>query len=148
VRTLAVRELSPVDKIALGKRYNVGSWLRPAYLAVCEREEPITDAEGERPGLADVLKISRAQQALCVPARLRESANERATVLDDVFSGQATVTLRSIASISSLDHTDDPLWKHQTASSKSELLVHAPVPSTVRERLKTALELLDNGGSR
>jgi hypothetical protein len=88
MRSLAVRHLfsltTPVDRVVLGRKYNIEHWLRPAYQAICEREEWLSEQEGERLGLRDVLKIGHARQLLRAPAVLREE-EERRSLLSGVF---------------------------------------------------------------
>ncbi|KDQ49165.1 hypothetical protein JAAARDRAFT_82951, partial [Jaapia argillacea MUCL 33604] len=66
IRSLAIRELfplaSPVDKIVVGRQYDIPEWLPDAYVAVCERPEALTKKEGERLGLDEVIKISQLRQ--------------------------------------------------------------------------------------
>ncbi|KAJ7099356.1 hypothetical protein B0H15DRAFT_771524 [Mycena belliarum] len=61
VRRLAVKHLAacagPVDKIALGHRYNIPEWLAPAYLALAMRREAITGAEGAKMGVEALVRI-------------------------------------------------------------------------------------------
>ncbi|KAJ7125379.1 hypothetical protein C8R44DRAFT_618953 [Mycena epipterygia] len=62
VRRLAINRLEscagPVDKIALGHRYNVPNWLGPAYLALAMRKEPVTSAEGLKMGVEALVRIA------------------------------------------------------------------------------------------
>lgn len=62
VRRLAINRLAscagPVDKIALGHRYNVPEWLGPAYLALAMRKEPVTSAEGSGMGVEALVRIA------------------------------------------------------------------------------------------
>lgn len=61
VRVLAIKSLSsiasPVDKIILGRKYDIEEWLSDAYEAVCRRPEPLTLEEGIRLQMDDVIKI-------------------------------------------------------------------------------------------
>ncbi|KDQ59002.1 hypothetical protein JAAARDRAFT_649995 [Jaapia argillacea MUCL 33604] len=93
IRTLAMRELfplaSPIDKIVVGIRYEVKEWLKDAYVAVCERSESLTKAEGERPGLDEVIKISS----------MRQEARTGATLLphqdvQDIVEAECTILPR------------------------------------------------------
>lgn len=88
---LATTELaciaSPVDKIVLGRKYyapiatacpitvsfwgsvdstieNIGEWLRRAYRPLFAREEDLTLEEGERLGMAEVIKIAHARREM------------------------------------------------------------------------------------
>ncbi|KDQ53598.1 hypothetical protein JAAARDRAFT_197399 [Jaapia argillacea MUCL 33604] len=66
LRSLAIRELfplaSPVDKIVVGRQYDIPEWLRDAYVAVCAPPNALTKKEGERLGLDEVIKISQLRQ--------------------------------------------------------------------------------------
>jgi hypothetical protein len=99
MRSLAVRQLSslttPVDRVVLGRKYKIGPWLRPAYQAICEREEWLSEQEGERLGLRDVLKIGHARQLLRAPAVLREE-EERRSLLGGVFADHLSSTADDI----------------------------------------------------
>ncbi|KZP33824.1 hypothetical protein FIBSPDRAFT_720283, partial [Athelia psychrophila] len=66
VRTLAVKQLLPiatdVEKIILGRQYAIDEWLGDAYLAVCMREQSLTEEEGTRMKVADIIKINSIRQ--------------------------------------------------------------------------------------
>jgi hypothetical protein len=68
IRRLAIRELvpltSPIDKIAIGLRYDIYDWLLDAYVAVCTRTNSLTEDEGEKLGVKDVIHISSIRDAL------------------------------------------------------------------------------------
>jgi hypothetical protein len=95
MRSLAVRHLfsltTPVDRVVLVQNYDIEHWLRPAYQAICEREEWLSEQEGERLGLRAVLKIGHVRQLLRAPAVLKE-AEERGALLDGVFGGRSSST--------------------------------------------------------
>jgi hypothetical protein len=121
IRSLAVRHLfsltTPVDRVVIGRKYDIEHWLRPAYEAICEREEWLSEAEGERLGLRDVLKIGRARQLLRAPAILREEGERRA-LLGGVFGDHPSSTADDIppprlASASE----DDPVQQSLNLSS-------------------------------
>jgi hypothetical protein len=94
MHALAVQRLSalttPVDRVVLGKRYGAGHWLKPAYQAICEREEWLSESEGERLGLQDVLKIGHARQLVRGPGVLKQPAEERSALLDSMFEAPCT----------------------------------------------------------
>lgn len=54
---------SPIDKIVLGRRYNISEWLGGAYEAVCTRSDPLTVEEGIRLGVEDAVRIAAVRQA-------------------------------------------------------------------------------------
>jgi len=62
IRRLAINQLAvcagPVDKIALGHRYNVTEWLGPAYMELTMRGEAITAAEGAKMGVDALVRLS------------------------------------------------------------------------------------------
>jgi hypothetical protein len=68
MRSLAIDHLTrlatPVDRVVLGHMYDVRHWLLPAYQEICEDEAWLSDEEGRRLGIDDVLKIGRARHAL------------------------------------------------------------------------------------
>jgi len=42
--------IDPVEQIVLSTRYNISEWLSDAYVALCEREKPLSAEEGRRLG--------------------------------------------------------------------------------------------------
>ncbi|TFK62046.1 hypothetical protein BDN72DRAFT_740867, partial [Pluteus cervinus] len=52
---------SPVDKVVLGKAYNIPEWAIEARVLLCRREEPITLEEASRMGMEEVVNISQAR---------------------------------------------------------------------------------------
>jgi hypothetical protein len=67
VRNRAIREirdfpLDPVDKIVLAVKNNIPEWLKPAYVELCQREEPIREEEAEKLGLGTAMKLARARE--------------------------------------------------------------------------------------
>ncbi|KDQ58990.1 hypothetical protein JAAARDRAFT_649751 [Jaapia argillacea MUCL 33604] len=74
IRTVAIRELvsctSPIDKIVLGRKYDISYWLKDAYIAVCTRPEALTVEEAEDLGLKESINISKVRQDIRVGATL------------------------------------------------------------------------------
>lgn len=66
IKLLAIDNLTAhatsIDKIVLGRRYDITYWLPAAYEAVCMREDPLTIEEGMKLGIKDIVKISAARQ--------------------------------------------------------------------------------------
>lgn len=74
------RDIDPVERIVLAQKYNVPEWLSDAYIALCEREQPLSahearKLEGDIPYLVAeareaVLKAQLAdlQAGCCCPA--------------------------------------------------------------------------------
>lgn len=73
IRTRAISELDmrisdmdPVDLIITARKYDVQRWLTSAYVQLCIRDEPLSEAQGERLGVKTVLRISRVREnVLC-----------------------------------------------------------------------------------
>ncbi|KAF8596262.1 hypothetical protein BDV93DRAFT_419116, partial [Ceratobasidium sp. AG-I] len=49
--------LSAVERIRLAREFDIPSWEEPAYVELCERDEPLTMAEAEVLGLEAVLNV-------------------------------------------------------------------------------------------
>lgn len=68
IKALAIEKLaviaSPIDKIVLGRRYNIVEWLKDAYKEVCERPSTLTLEEAMRLGMEDVVTISFLRQEI------------------------------------------------------------------------------------
>ncbi|TFY66974.1 hypothetical protein EVG20_g4116 [Dentipellis fragilis] len=66
VRRLAISHLqsiaSAVDKVVLGHTYGVDEWIRPGYVALCTRAEPLTRAESLRLGFGDIMLIMTVRE--------------------------------------------------------------------------------------
>ncbi|TFY71232.1 hypothetical protein EVG20_g1773 [Dentipellis fragilis] len=70
IRALAIDRLEPiasaVDKVVLGRIYTIDSWLRPGFVALCERAQPLTKDEGRRLGVDDVILIVTIREGVRV----------------------------------------------------------------------------------
>jgi hypothetical protein len=68
IRELAINKLgtitSHVDRIELGHFYDTKDWLPDAYTDICERHEPLTDAECEQLGARHALRIMRVREKI------------------------------------------------------------------------------------
>jgi hypothetical protein len=68
IRKLAIYKLAgladPVDRVVLAHAYAIPQWLAPAYHALCARDECLSDEEGAKLGLQDVLKVARTHSAM------------------------------------------------------------------------------------
>lgn len=68
LRELAISKLaplaSPVERVVLGKRYNVDIWLVPAYRELCLSGRPLAKDDATKLGMDDVIKIWQMQQEL------------------------------------------------------------------------------------
>jgi hypothetical protein len=69
IRELGNANLDPVDKITLAVDYDVPDWLKPAYIDLCRRAEPIREEEAEKLGLGMTVKLARAREKARVLAR-------------------------------------------------------------------------------
>ncbi|KII95532.1 hypothetical protein PLICRDRAFT_34422, partial [Plicaturopsis crispa FD-325 SS-3] len=71
IRTLAIKELadlaSPVDKIVLGRKYDITAWLAGAYDAILRRAAALSEEEeGIRLGMREAMKIAKAREDMRV----------------------------------------------------------------------------------
>ena len=71
VRTLAIAEIGdfepsidPVRQVILARQYDVPQWLPVAYTALCNQDEPINVAEGDRLGMETTTMLSRIREKL------------------------------------------------------------------------------------
>ncbi|KZP11511.1 RHD3-domain-containing protein [Athelia psychrophila] len=66
IRTLAITRLTPIatdiDKIVLGRQYEIDPWLHEAFTAVCMREQSVTKEEGRRMRVDDIIEINAIRQ--------------------------------------------------------------------------------------
>lgn len=84
VKELAIRELqalsiAPLQKVVLYQKYEVDrDLLRPAFIALTTRDEPIEIDEGRELGLETALRLARAREKARVPVFAgRKSGNPR-----------------------------------------------------------------------
>ncbi|KZP11507.1 RHD3-domain-containing protein [Athelia psychrophila] len=66
ISTLSIMQLTPIatdiDKIVLGRQYEINPWLHEAFTAVCMREQSVTKEEGRRMRVDDIIEISAMRQ--------------------------------------------------------------------------------------
>ncbi|KAF8340976.1 hypothetical protein F5887DRAFT_426338 [Amanita rubescens] len=55
---------TPIEKVVLGREYDIPELRLPAYVDLCNSIVPLTEEDGERLGLQDVIKIYRVRQEL------------------------------------------------------------------------------------
>jgi hypothetical protein len=55
---------TPIEKVVLGREYDIPELRLPAYIDLCKSLVPLTEDDGERLGLQDVIKIYRVRQEL------------------------------------------------------------------------------------
>jgi hypothetical protein len=52
----------PVLRITLAEKYNVDPWLRPAYMALCHRPDPLEAEEAKQLGFEKTVLIAKARE--------------------------------------------------------------------------------------
>ncbi|KIL57494.1 hypothetical protein M378DRAFT_112837, partial [Amanita muscaria Koide BX008] len=62
LRSRAISEIeqtldSPIDMVTLGRQYGIPAFLLPGYAVLCQSTVPLSDEEGLRLGMEDVLNI-------------------------------------------------------------------------------------------
>ena len=79
IRARAIREIEaiqsrvePVERIVLAVRHNVPQWLTGAYQELCQRQDSLSEAEGEKLGLSTVIKLMRAREILLSGSDVRD----------------------------------------------------------------------------
>ena len=77
-RARSIRELEaiqslvdPVERIVLAVRYNIPQWLSAAYQELCQRQDSLSEGEGERLGLSTAIKLTRAREILLSGSDMR-----------------------------------------------------------------------------
>ncbi|KAJ3527411.1 hypothetical protein NMY22_g9802 [Coprinellus aureogranulatus] len=58
----ALSSFSSVERILLARKYDVDRWLKPAYIDLCRRPEPLEKEDVEALGLDTVLLMARARE--------------------------------------------------------------------------------------
>jgi hypothetical protein len=71
IRQRAIREIissrpriDPVEKIVLAEKHNIGDWLAPSYVSLCQRANPLEEWEAEKLGIRVAVKLARAREAV------------------------------------------------------------------------------------
>lgn len=54
--------LKSVETIELAMKYDIPNWLTPAYVAICQRPEPIEEWEAIKMGISVAMKLARARE--------------------------------------------------------------------------------------
>ncbi|KAJ6578913.1 hypothetical protein DFH09DRAFT_909392 [Mycena vulgaris] len=89
LRELATQHLfamtSAVERIALGRRYDVPEWLAPAYTEVCERKDPLNLAEGRLLELDDIIWIGKVRHCIRYASNLNRHHDSIVQLVQDVL---------------------------------------------------------------
>jgi len=79
IRARSIRELEaiqsrvdPIERIVLAVRHNIPQWLSGAYQELCQRQDSLSEEEGERLGLSTVIKLMRAREILLSGSDIRD----------------------------------------------------------------------------
>lgn len=71
---------SPVDKIVLGRKYGMDTFLFRALVELCQRNESLTIEEGRRMGVDDVIRIDQVRQAVRTSRKKITDASTEAAI--------------------------------------------------------------------
>lgn len=79
IRARSIREIEsiqsrvdPIERIVLAVRHSVPQWLTGAYQELCQRQESLSEEEGEKLGLPTVIKLMRAREMLLSGSDMRD----------------------------------------------------------------------------
>jgi len=64
INTIGKKDLPPVDLIFLAEKYDVDQWLRRAYIALCQRREPLEVEEARKLGFEKTVLVAKAREKL------------------------------------------------------------------------------------
>jgi hypothetical protein len=148
---MAISELGtlagPVDRIILARAYDVKEWLPLAYQTLCQREACLSDAEGHRLGIDDVLKIARGRMAM----RSKEvvlDAPGRIALVDELFSQNEQLVEVKKGRVApppihtcpvSTQFSDTLVIPASVLHSATQDLILSPLPSGISNSLRTAV---------
>ena len=110
IRARSIRELEaiqsrvdPIERIVLAVRHNVPQWLSGAYQELCQRQDSLSEAEGERLGLSTVIKLMRAREILLcgsdIPRNLPPGRMNRTPGMSSTSSRFAGIQLMDSAPV-------------------------------------------------
>ena len=129
IKLLAIDNLTanavPVDKIVLGRRYEISEWLPGAYEAVCTREDPLTVEEGMKLGVEDIIKISAARQAYGY-AKSRFETKYLSQDLGDIFGLEGNSEVQGIGPMDDEDTAIKTLEGEVSDAQAAFLVIPAP----------------------
>jgi hypothetical protein len=91
VRAAAIHAIlplsSPVDRVVIGRAYNVGGWLVDAFSDILMREDDLSEEEDARMSRGDLRAIAKGQRQLARMAETPSGAEVRKMVFE-LFPGQ------------------------------------------------------------
>ncbi|KAF7973584.1 hypothetical protein HWV62_14870 [Athelia sp. TMB] len=133
IKLLAIDRLTahaaPIDKIVLGRRYDINKWLPGAYEAVCMRADPLTVEEGTKLGVEDTVRISAARQIYGC-AKPRHATSYLLQDLEEIFR---LVQLSEDGVVGNTDPEEDAamsILESEIAAANAELLADPVPPAT------------------
>ncbi|KZT07589.1 uncharacterized protein LAESUDRAFT_650721 [Laetiporus sulphureus 93-53] len=56
--------LSPAEQVALAFKYDIKQWLKPAYVTLGKRKQPISDEEAAEMGFEATVRLGRVRETL------------------------------------------------------------------------------------
>ncbi|KAF7289297.1 BTB domain-containing protein [Mycena indigotica] len=93
LRTLAITKLaaltssiSPAERIAIARAYDIQEWLAPAFFTLCTRAEALTLAEGRCLGLDDSIRVGQVRQAIRYASNLNRHPDSIADFVQEMFA--------------------------------------------------------------
>ncbi|KAF8678479.1 hypothetical protein RHS04_05242 [Rhizoctonia solani] len=62
IRHLEQAELSPISRVKIARELNLPSWLEPAYVDLCNRDETITEEEASILGMTTFVRVAKIRE--------------------------------------------------------------------------------------
>ncbi|RDX44226.1 hypothetical protein OH76DRAFT_1111592 [Lentinus brumalis] len=136
IRDLAIRQLqtlhgvSPVDKVILAREYEIsGRWVLSAYMALCERPEPLSIPEASRLGLETSMRIAQLREQLRASLRKSSRIGGYHSLTQSAAVRHASIASSILASAGKRSPTERQQW----GIGKSFLYqCDVPAPAPVR----------------
>ena len=92
IRRLAIyaigkQDLRPIDLIRFAEKYDVDEWLRGAYIALCQRPEPLEVEEAKELGFEKTILVARAREKRFQSSNsyLRPDLSLLGRIVDEIF---------------------------------------------------------------
>jgi hypothetical protein len=129
----------PVDRVVLAHAYDVGHWLPLGYQELCEREVCLSDEDGLKLGILDVLKIARLRVAMR-SAEVKLDGPARALLVQDAFKSIKGPYPDEMPTSDEVQVVETPLIVPAvTLPSVSEDIVLSHVPTRLFADIKAAI---------